>query len=239
MTMARHLHRPARQRRLLATTSIGAGILAALALSAPARAQSFQGTGSVASGDALISTGAGTTNVLIRTPETVINWTPSDQTGTGTINFQPSGTTASFQADTSIFGFTVLNRVLPVTAAGVPTNRPIAFNGTVNGNFGGNIWFYSPGGIIIAGTAAFNVGGLVLTTNDIDTTGGLYDTANNNAIRFGVTAPVAGSFVQVNAGAQVNAGNYVAMVSPRSSCDMPGGVDRLSTGSPFDRNTTP
>lgn len=215
MTMARHLHRPARQRRLLATTSIGAGILAALALSAPARAQSFQGTGSVASGDALISTGADTTNVLVRTPQTVINWTPSDQTGTGTVNFQPAGTTASFQADTSIFGFTVLNRVLPTNAAGVPTNRPIAFNGTVNGNFGGNIWFYSPGGIIIGGTAAFNVGGLVLTTNDIDTTGGLYDTANNNAIRFGVTAPVAGSFVQVNAGAQVNAGNYVAMVSPR------------------------
>src|SRR3546814_6506440 len=70
---------------------------------------------------------------------------------------------------------------------------PVAFNGAVTsysgsrfstfGNEqGGNIWFYNAGGLLIGDGATFNVGSLLLTTNAIDTTGGLF--GPGGAIRF-------------------------------------------------------
>ena len=58
----------------------------------------------------------------------------------------------------------MLNRIVPTD----PT-RAISLNGTVNstlagGATGGNIWFVSPGGIVVGATATFDVGGLLLTT---------------------------------------------------------------------------
>ncbi|MFA5967795.1 MAG: hypothetical protein WC816_00880 [Sphingomonas sp.] len=204
---------------LLETTSIAAILLGVLALPTAAYPQAFQGAHSVASGDVFVTTGAGTTDIFVNTSSAVLNWTPTDTSGSGTVNFLPSGTTASFHDGPGLNGgnYTILNRVIPVNASGLPTNLPIAFNGTVNSYvgsaFGGNVWFYSPGGIIVGATGAFNVGGLVLTSNDIDTTGGLF--GPNGEIRFGVTPPVAGSSVQIMSGAQFNASNYLAVVSPR------------------------
>src|SRR3546814_15132150 len=83
---------------------------------------------------------------------------------------------------TTLFrSYTVLNRVIGPAAAA----RPVAFNGAVTsysgsrfstfGNEqGGNIWFYNAGGLLIGDGATFNVGSLLLTTNAIDTTGGLF-----------------------------------------------------------------
>ncbi|MBX9859376.1 MAG: hypothetical protein K2Y20_07275, partial [Sphingomonas sp.] len=210
------------RRRLpwLENASIAAGITAALFMSASGGAQSFDGNGTVVSGIASIGTGIGTTDILVGSPEVVINWRPNQAGGTNPINFQPSGTTATFTANPqfSITDFTVLNRILPINAAtGLPTNQAIGFNGTVNSilgqGVGGNIWFYSPGGIIIGATGTFNAGGLVLTSNDIDTTGGLY--GPGNSIRFGVGTPLTNAAVQINAGARINGGNYVAVVAPR------------------------
>lgn len=201
---------------LLETTSIAAILLGVLALPTAAYPQAFQGTASVASGDAFVTTGAGTTSIFVNSSSAVLNWTPTDTSGSGTVNFLPNGTTANFY-DSGSGNYTVLNRVIPVNASGLPTNLPIAFNGTVNSYVGsasgGNVWFYSPGGIVVGATGAFNVGGLVLTSNDIDTTGGLF--GSNGEIRFGVTPPVAGSSVQIMSGAQFNASNYLAVVAPR------------------------
>ena len=175
--------------------------------------KAFQGTGTVVGGSAFISQGAdgGATDAvqLFNSSEAIINWTPADTTG-GTIDFLPQGKTVSFSGSGD---FTVLNRIVPVNGA-----PPIQFNGTVeslvNGSAGGKIWFYSPGGIIAGSTATFDVGSLVLTSNDIDYSNGLG--GGSGTIRFGTA--LAGSAVQIQSGAQINAlssGSYVALVAPR------------------------
>lgn len=214
MTLSNRLAR----RALLASSALAATCV----LPQTAGAQAFQGTPSVVSGGPVITTGTGTTSVVLTAPETVINWTPTDVSGTGTIDFLPSGTVASFSDEPAVglTRYTVLNRILPVDAAGVPTARSVAFNGTVQsflgGNQGGEIWFYSPTGIIAGATSVFNVGSLVLTTDDIDTTGGLFSAAG--AIRFRGPAGSTGT-VSIQSGAQINTvdpnTSYVALVAPR------------------------
>ena len=148
-----------------------------------ARAQAFQGTPTVVTGSATITTGTGTTAIGVGANETVINWTPTDVSGSGTIDFLPAGTTASFDSG-PIGGYTVLNRILPVDALGTASARMVGLNGTVNslvgyipigGAFvnhvqGGNVWFYTPTGFVVGPNATMNVGGLVLTTDDIQFT---------------------------------------------------------------------
>src|SRR4029079_11223639 len=112
------------------------------------------------------------TTLTVSAAENVINWQVVDAGGTGAINFQPVGTTATFQNFVSFTGdYTVLNRILPVDLGLNPTAATVTFNGTVNSvivnNPGGHIWFYSPTGIIASPTARFNVGSLILTTGDI------------------------------------------------------------------------
>lgn len=222
---------------LLETTSIGAILLGIAAASSPAHTQAFLGNYVVASGDVFVSNGAGTSDIFVNTSTAVLNWTPTDTSGSGTVNFQPSGNVATFHDGPGLSGgsFTILNRVIPVTfvpgVGNVPNTQPIALNGTVNsvvgGATGGNVWFYAPGGIIIGSTGAFNVGGLVLTANDIDRNGGLF--GPNGEIRFGVTPPVSGSSVQIASGAQVRASNYIALVAPRIT--QAGNVAISNTGS--------
>lgn len=214
------------RRASLAGPSLAVLVLA-LASPAAVRAQSFNGPGTVTSGSASITTGAGTTNVDIVSNEVVIDWT-TNAPASGTVVFQPAGTTATF-AETSGFSgtdYTVLNRIIPVDAvSGTPTNASIEFDGTVNSTlFGvpdGNVWFYSPTGIILGSTATFNVGSLVLTTNPIDTTGGLY--GSGGEIRFRGASGSTG-LVQIQAGASITASRspqvpgdqaYVALVAPR------------------------
>ncbi|MGJ3649555.1 hypothetical protein ACLB0R_13915 [Sphingomonas sp. GlSt437] len=199
---------------LLQTSATGALLLGALVMPRPAYSQAFQGTANVSSGNATVSTSANTTNISINTSTAIINWTPTDHASTGTIDFLPAGTTATFTGQ--VAPYTVLNRIIPTDINNVATSRPVAFNGTVNG-IGGNIWFYSPGGIVVGSTGIFNVGGLILTTDDIDTTQGVVQVGVGapSAIHFGVTSPLATSSVQINAGAQINASSYVAIVAPR------------------------
>ncbi|GGB95396.1 hypothetical protein GCM10011494_12350 [Novosphingobium endophyticum] len=217
---------PARGRKAALSGASLSALMLAVAATQPAAAQSFQGTGNVTTGSASIIDGAGTTDVFVLTNEVVIDWTTLDSSGTGNVVFQPSGTTATFAESSSVgTDYTVLNRIVPVDVNGAATNATIQFDGTVNstlfGATGGNIWFYSPNGVILGSTARFNVGGLVLTTNPIDTTGGLY--GSSGEIRFngaaGSLAPVT-----IQSGAQINAvlnpqvpGNpaYVALVAPR------------------------
>ncbi|HKT85526.1 MAG TPA: hypothetical protein VJQ77_05510 [Novosphingobium sp.] len=213
-----------RRQTALCGASLSALILA-IATPQPATAQSFQGTGTVTSGTASISTGAGTTDVFVGSGEVIIDWRTTSA-GSNVV-FQPAGTTSTFQ-DSGFSGptnYTVLNRIVPVDGSGAPTSATVEFDGTVNstlfGQVGGNVWFYSPNGVILGPTATFNVGGLVLTTNPIDTTGGLYGPSGQ--IRF---AGPAGSLapVTIQSGARINALRnaqlpsndvYVALVAPR------------------------
>ncbi|MHA6334039.1 beta strand repeat-containing protein [Qipengyuania sp. CAU 1752] len=208
---------------------VGSSMALALAcISQVAHAQSFQASADVVAGDAIISTGANVTDIQVNTSEVVINWTPTDTSAPAVIDFQPIGTTANFFADSSA-NFTVLNRIIPVDANGAPVASAVAFNGTVNSyllasvnNPGGNIWFYSPTGIIVGATGVFNVGSLILTTNDI----AFGETNTGGTTLFGPTGEVlfrgpvnSTGLVQIDAGAQINAlggaASYIALVAPR------------------------
>ena len=227
---------PARQgkQRLLTSCAIAAG-LAALAMGGPALAQ-VQGTGQVVSGPGLgtatisnpVAT-PNTTQVVVNGAQTIINWTPTDTAQAGApIDFLPTANNLNFYGTGQ---YTVLNRFIavdPLSGLPIPISRQIALNGTVNSYVGpvggsptqgGNIWFYNAGGILIGQRAAINVGSLVLTANDIDTTGGLFGPGGE--IRF---RGASGSTASIDIAAQsfisaANPGNpgssYVALVAPR------------------------
>ena len=198
-----------------------AALALALAAASTAHGQGFVGRGTVAGGDAAaqIVDSANHTDVLIHQDQVVIDWSPSDLSGNGAINFLPNGNSATFQSQ-GLAGFTVLNRIIPYDpASGATLNRAIALNGLIQSRVdnavGGNVWFYSPGGILVGSTGVFDVGGLVLTSNAIDVTNGLY--GGNGEIRFrGASGSL--STVSVARGANINAlasGSYVALVAPR------------------------
>jgi hypothetical protein len=218
-----HTARSLRKPSLLAGCALGAVLTA---LPGAAAAQGLQGTPTVAAGTAAISTAPGYTMVVPTSTQVVINWEPFDNVGLGTINFLPTGMTAEFAEVTGTFDYTVLNRILPVDPAKNPVNRVVAFNGTVFsrvGNFpGGDIWFYSPTGIIAGPTAVFNVGSLILTTNDIPFVVGGASPLYGPGGLVKLQGPAGSTgFVQVQAGAQITATAgpfgpaYVALVAPR------------------------
>jgi hypothetical protein len=189
----------------------------------PVDGQAFQANVTSPTGGAVFS-GPRTTNLdqlQISLSEVVLNWTPLDTNAptsgadglvNNPINILPGGRTLRFVSNGT--NYTVLNRILPqVTADG----RPVQFNGAVESFLdlgattpGGNIWFYSPGGIIAGATSTFDVGSLVLTTNNIDTI--------SSTMSFNGVAGSSSSVIIEN-GATINALNdrssYVAMVAPR------------------------
>lgn len=213
---------PIATRRQLLSASGLAMATALLAGSPAAHAQSFQGTPTSTFGSVTISTGSGTTDVVVSSPSAVINWTPTDTAPTGgPIAFQTAGTTATFTNNISANSdFAVLNRIIPSGST-----RPIQFDGTVVSRLqsavagptpGGTVFFYSPGGILIGASSVFDVGNLVLTTSDLNysTVDGSFDTSGAYVFQ---PASVAGSQIVVSTGAQLGAttdGSYIAMVAP-------------------------
>ena len=180
--------------------------------------KAFQGSYTVRSGDAFVDQefALNTDRITLNSSEAIIDWTPDNTTGTGPIDFLPQNRTVEFRGFSD---FTVLNRILPVDGSGMSVSRIVELNGTVQSQVGsdtgGKVWFYAPGGIVAGPGSVFNVGSLVLTSNDIDTTGGLY--GSGGEIRFRGPSNVLSS-VELKPGAQVNAlssGSYVALVAPR------------------------
>lgn len=208
------------KQRLLASCAIAAGI-AALAYGGPAPAQ-VAGSGSFVSGTGSIGNdgATNTTTVNVGGTESIINWVPTDTAPTGgAIDFLPAGENMNFVGTGD---YTVLNRF--VNGGSGSLSRQIALNGTVNsyvgsttGPRGGNIWFYNAGGILIGASGVVNVGSLLLTTNDIVTTGGLFGA--DGSIRFN-GAPGSTSAITVDGTINANilgspGSSYVALVAPR------------------------
>ena len=198
----------------------------------PVAGQAFQGSITASSNVSLTTSTTALDVITVTAAEAFINWQPLDMEaatfdpGTGLvnnpINLLPTSRTLRFQSDG--FNYTVLNRILPAATA---DGRPVQFNGLVQSfvddaatTVGGNVWFYSPGGIIIGADSTFDVGGLVLTTNDITSpvTTGLFD----DIIFDGVVDST--SAVTIEPGAEINAlfnanapqnDSYLAIVAPR------------------------
>ncbi|MEO7277847.1 MAG: hypothetical protein ABIW33_07485, partial [Sphingomicrobium sp.] len=187
-----------------------AGLMPQKAEAQTAPTGAFQGSFSGTNASQTI-TGTGTETITVTGPTATIDWNPTDSAiGGGTIDFLPSGNVATFQGSSD---YTVLNRVVPTDPS-----RAIGLNGSIQSfigaNQGGNIWFYSPGGIVVGATATFDVGGLLLTS--------LVPTlSSNDANGFSASftrATGGGGAVQILPGAQINAlaaGSYVALIAPR------------------------
>lgn len=204
--------------RLLESCAIAAGLIA-LAFGGPALAQ-VNGVHVPTPGVTVEpNPGGNTTTVNVTAPETIINWIPNDSAPTGgAIDFLPAGESWNFSGSGD---YTVLNRF--VNSGGGSLSREIALNGTINSfdtnpsaGQTGNIWFYNAGGVLIGSTGVINVGSLVLTTNDIDTTGGLF--GPDRTIRFRGATGTSAVTVNgtINANTTFNPGSsYVALVAPR------------------------
>lgn len=209
-----------RNRSLLALTSLAA--LAAGLAAMPARAQQQAPTSynapdpTVVSGSVRWSRGVtpGVETYTVLSPTAVIDFTPSDTgVGGGAINFQNAGTSVTYVNGPGVTDYTILNRIVPTDPA-----RAIAFYGTVRAQLqqgqapGGNLWFYSPGGIILGSTAAFDVGGLLLSA--LDPTGGTGTIGSTTSF---IGGGAARRSIRIDAGATINAtpdGSYVALVAP-------------------------
>lgn len=203
-------------------TALQGTALAMLGIGGPALVQTLPqsynaGIPTVSSGSIGTQFGSANETIFINSSTAVLNWTPTDQTsGTTPINFQNQQTSMTYQGIAG--NFTVLNRIVPT---GNATGRAIAFNGTVNSVVGqvtgGSVWFYSPGGIVLNGTAQFNVGNLLLTASD--PIGGGTTITDPNTFAGGGTGEAG---IVLNTGAQINAlmeNSYVALVAPRVFLD--------------------
>ena len=211
-TVAYPPFRSCRHKLLISCATIA--IAAAALAPQRARAQAFQGTPTTAAGSVTFDRATpGSETVTINSSTATINWAPTDAQGTGTIAFLPAGNIATYQGATGLADFTVLNRIVPTDAT-----RSIQFDGSVfsklaGGATGGNVWFYSPGGIVVGANAVFDVGGLLLSS--IDLPNGFTTSSNGFAATFSKTQAGAGS-IQIMPGAQINArSSYVALIAPR------------------------
>lgn len=211
---------------LLASGAITAAI-AALACGGTAYAQ-------VAANPVYVQVGAGTTVDSTTVPNTttvtlgglnsqsIINWVPTDVAPTGgAIDVLPTGNTWNFIGEGD---YVVLNRF--TNGAGDSLARQIAISGTVNSSNvltsatqRGSIWFYNAGGLLINSGAAINVGSLILTSSDINSSNGLID--DGGMINFYQATPGT-SGVTIAPGATINVATpldpgsaYLAVVAPR------------------------
>ena len=153
----------------------------------------------------------GTNNIVVGSPTATIDWSAT------TNDFLQAGQTQGFSSTTQS-DYTVLNRITPADTA-----NPIQLNGSVTstvmgGATGGNIWFYSPSGIVVGANATFDVGGLLLTSLSI--ADGWTADANGFSASFSKQVfdgySDGGPITNNATGAGgINASNYVAIVAPR------------------------
>ncbi len=150
--------------------------------------------------------------VELLTGQAIINWTTFNPGGAGIdVTFLPSGAQLDFTS--ALDSYTVLNRIFtPGFDSAVRIDGTVTSNTLFGSGTGGNVWFYSPGGMIIGSTATFNVGSLVLTSSAIDSIGGA-----GSAINFAGVAET-NTAVVIENGANISAldqGSYLAIVAPR------------------------
>ena len=144
----------------------------------------------------------------------IIDWTTFTAGAAGTeVTFLGAGRNLDFTSDLS--DYTVLNRIFtPGFDSSIRIDGNVTSTVLGGAATGGNIWFYSPGGIVIGSDAVFNIGSLLLTTSAPDPT----DVGNASFDVNFLGTPNTASVIRIEDGASITAGNnnsYVAMVAPR------------------------
>lgn len=196
--------------------------LVALLVAMPqvAQAQAFQGVGAVDFGSATIDSATpGVDTITVNTDRATISWSPSDTaTGGGPINFLASGDTVNFAANASLgTNYVVLNRIVPTDQT-----RAVRLDGNINSDAAGSVWFYSPGGLLVGGTARINVGSLLLSAGDPVASAGDFMPIPGQFSIAGLSGST--SAVVIEAGAEVRAetlgqNNYIVAIAPRIQQD--------------------
>ncbi len=199
----------------------GLAIATALASPSPAQAQAFQAAPEVISGNVTVDRSTPNVDTItVSSPTGVIDWFPDEDSGGNALTFLPTGATAIFQDAPGQGGFAILNRIMPATNGNI-----VVFDGTVisrlqdaSGGFssGGLVAFYSPTGILVGSTAAFDVGQLLLTTLDPDLAS--FDSFAGGGTLFltGTSGATAG--VTISSGASITAageGSFLAVAAPQ------------------------
>ncbi|MFO6430433.1 MBG domain-containing protein [Erythrobacter sp. W302b] len=205
MTRANRSRHPHARRSQLMLGCGSAALALALLLPTRAEAQGILADGAVVFGAANIEdSGPTSTTVDLFTPTVVINWTPNVDNAGNALDFLRTDASALFR-NFQTPNFAVLNRILPTANGNVVT-----INGTVLSRFfdpnnggtpAGTVAFYSPTGILIGGTATFDVGSLLLTTLDIQP--GDFEAFGQGGIATLTGAAGSTARVQINPGAQI------------------------------------
>lgn len=158
---------------------------------------------SAGGGQPVIATGAGAVRVDLNAPRTIIDWASFNLT---------AAERADFVFDQR--SWIVVNRVTgsAINIDGrVFAGQAANLNAALPATPGGNVWFYSPQGVIFGANARVDVGGLMATSAAPNTAQFL--TPGNNNITF--TGTGAGGSVTVAGGAQFNATAHIAFAAPR------------------------
>ncbi|MEL6239356.1 MAG: hypothetical protein AAFQ90_12310, partial [Pseudomonadota bacterium] len=147
--------------------------------------------------------------IFVDEATTVIDWTPDVNANGDVLPFLPDGNTVTFEGTFGSPEFGVLNRILPTANGDV-----VMIDGAVISQFfdvsgnpttGGTIAFYSPTGILVGGTATFDVGSLILTAIEPSTDSFINFNENGGPLDLGDPNSPSTSSVIVSAGAQINA----------------------------------
>jgi len=150
--------------------------------------------------------------VDVMTAQGIINWTTFAAGAAGTdVTFL--GTGGNLEFTSTLADYTVLNRVFtPGVDSAIRIDGSVTSSVLGGGTSGGNIWFYSPGGIVVGPTGSFDVGSLLLTSSDVNSI-----VPGGQQMSF-LGVAEAGTAVRIEAGATIDAlnnGSYVAIVAPR------------------------
>ena len=134
--------------------------------------------------------------------------------GRGTSTSCPPETPPPYQL-AGMTDYTVLNRIVPTDRdARDLAQRHVISQAPDGGATGGNVWFYSPGGIVVGANAMFDVGGLLLTSLDLRTASRRLRLASPRPSAKTRPAPAASSRHRRR---KINApsSSYVALIAPR------------------------
>lgn len=189
-------------RQSLAAGAAVAALLAAGQASALPVPGSAPATVNAGGAQPIIQVGSTDVQIDLNAQRTIIDW--------ASFNLN-SGETAQFRFDQR--NWIVLNRVTsgPININGAVTAYQAAnLNSPTPAITSGNVWFYSPQGVVFGAGARVDVGGMLATSAAV-TESAFLDTANLN-IPF--TGSGSGGSVTVAGGAQFTGKGYLAFVAP-------------------------
>ena len=193
-------HRAGIRQRLLRRTALGGALLIMAHAGAAGAMPKFSGVPAMVAHAPVITTpNANSTNVTLNQARTLIDWSSFNLAQGQQVDFL-------FKSNNWI----VLNRVLSVAHINGGVMGCVMTCGA-GGAIGGNVWFYSPAGVIFGPHAQVNVGGLLATTSPLLSEADFLNGANLD-FKFGGGSPDARVVVQ--SGAQLNALGSLALIAP-------------------------